>query len=433
MINARCSLLNTQGGYIIKLRVNRYPKIFASGKIAFEMGNSDDDRRINPSQKSFFDGLEDRGPMVVSNYPLLSDIPDEDLYVSLMALKSIKGLGFKTLCTLFDAGFVHHFQQWDVLEITRQWNLISPQIRINLDPVVFADKQALLDSGRDRVRELKDQRIEFVPQGSKYYPRRLLRLSEPPRWLFVTGNTKATQSESIIAVVGTRSSSTEGEGLARQCSTELVRRNIVVLSGLAKGIDENAHWGAVEHYGQSIAVLGHGMNASDGSTNNFLYQKILELDGAVISEYLPTDPPSRQSFLRRNELQVALARVVIPVECPSMESGTGATIRRAMSIGTPIAGVFPANATTKSIESTKTNLERLEIPVFNVRSENSKEFWTFLARNVPEHDWRIDPTERQERFLRSIESQILLAKKKVDLDEGVIDRFAWRLKTKLRD
>jgi predicted Rossmann fold nucleotide-binding protein DprA/Smf involved in DNA uptake len=116
-----------------------------------------------------------------------------------------------------------------------------------------------------------------------------------------------------------------------QCAAELVRRNVVVLSGLAKGIDENAHVGAIDYFGQSIAVLGQGIAHHESGGDTVLANRILDFDGAVISEYLPKDSSSRNSFLRRNELQVALSRVVIPIESPSLESGTGATIRRALS------------------------------------------------------------------------------------------------------
>lgn len=399
------------------------------------MRNPNHENKTTQNQMSLFSN--DRGDRSSSvpapNFPPISEEERDHLFLSLLALKAIKGVGFKTLSTLFDAQFLQHFHDWAVRETIRQWHLLSDQIRVNLDPSVFDTKSELLAKAERKADEIRAQGIEFAPLGSLAYPKRLLRLAQPPRWLFVKGSLEAIKSESIVAVVGTRNSSRQGEALAKQCATQLVKRNIIILSGLAKGIDESAHLGAVENYGQSIAVLGHGMDASDGSTNSWLYQRILDLDGAVISEYLPSDPPSRESFLRRNELQVALAKVVMPIECPTMESGTGATIRRAINIETPIAGVYPTDAKEKSLELTKQNLENLKIPVFIVRSENSNEFWTFLETEMAEHDWRINPIPRQERFLRNIEKQILAAKKNADLDDDAIDRLATRLKSKLRE
>src|SRR5690606_24574961 len=155
-----------------------------------------------------------------------------------------------------------------------------------------------------------------------------------PRWLFAEGDLGALNSSPIIGVVGTRKASSEGLRLAYQLGKELVARNIVVLSGLAEGIDEQAHLGAVDSYGQSIAVLGQGINAKISLSNDALVRKIVRSDGLLISEYLPQEYPSRRKYLRRNELQAALSQLIIPVECPSLASGTGATIRRARTFGT---------------------------------------------------------------------------------------------------
>jgi DNA protecting protein DprA len=386
--------------------------------------------KFNPIQKSFFEDDADNSAPNSTTFQI-TDAEKDDLLVSMMSLKSIKGIGFKTLCILFDSHFLQHFSRWDTQEIIKQWILLSDQLHINIDETVFADKQQLLEQGKQKIDELRNQHIDFIPKGHKSYPDQLLRLANPPRWLFVVGNKNVLQSGSVVAIVGTRSASMQGKKLAYTCASELVKRNVVVLSGLAKGIDESAHTGAVDYYGQSIAVLGYGLNASDGSMNNFLYEKIVELEGAVVSEYLPSDSPSRQSYLRRNELQVAFSRVVIPVECPMLESGTGATIRRALAIKTPVVGIFPNNNSEEQLYATKANLERLNIPVFSVMGGNSNEFWKFLEANIPGHRWSTDPTARQDRFLSNIERQSLLAKKKVDLSEEAIDRFAQRLKRKL--
>jgi DNA processing protein len=323
--------------------------------------------------------------------------------------------------------------EWDVEEIAHQWSLLSSKARDDLSQTVYVKKNELLEIGKKASKELYEQDIKFVPFGHESYPPALHRLSHPPRWIFVQGNMQTLHSASIAAVVGTRKPSLAGCVLAYRCAKELVTYNLIVLSGLAEGIDEQAHLGAVDHYGQSIAVLGHGLNAEQAASRQALQTKILVTDGAIISEYLPNDFPSRQNFLRRNELQAALAKVVVPIESPSLQSGTGATIRRAMHLGTPVVGVIPAHVSEKSLLDTKTVLSELGHPVFTVLNSNSHDFWNKLKEIFPAHNWEMNPQTRQDRFFRIVEHQILDARKKVQLDDKSIDRFAEYLKQRLKE
>jgi len=361
----------------------------------------------------------------------MDDAARSRLLVSLLALASIKGIGFKTLRAMFDTGFLWEVWNWDLSETAHQWSLLPSKPRLDLARSIHDRKEELLEQGRKAAEDLHKQKILFAPLGHCNYPTSLLRLKDPPRWLFVTGNLDAVQSESMIAIVGTRNPSSDGERLAYGCARELVYRNVIVLSGLAKGIDEQAHLGAVHHYGQSVAVLGHGINAALTLSSKRLWSNILETDGSIISEYLPSVRPTRRSFLRRNELQAAMARVVIPIECPSMASGTGATIRRAMKLGTPVVGVVPDNVREPTLIATKDNLSELGYQVFTVSRESADEFWAHLREMLPNHKWDPDPGPRQDRFLGILEQRLMQAKTRVSLDEDAIDRFAERLKKRL--
>jgi len=338
---------------------------------------------------------------------------------------------------MYDSGLLRRIWQLSPNEILKDSKFpsdpSSKQLRSELLKLVASEKGSLLEKGKRSAEELKRQHVVFVPRGHSRYPEMFNRLIDPPRWIFLKGSSKALQSSSIIAVVGTRTASSLGQKLANQCAAELAKRNIIVLSGLAKGIDESAHAGATDSFGQSIAVLGQGITSPEAADNLILWNKILDCDGAIVSEYLPLDPPSRQNFLRRNELQVALSQVVIPVECPSLESGTGATIRRALAIGTPIVGIFPAIEHEKTLELTRNTLTKLEIPVFTVRNGNSGEFWDYLKQKMPKHNWTLDPTISQDRLFAIIERLVLAASNKVDLDEPSIDRLAQRLKGKIKE
>lgn len=347
--------------------------------------------------------------------------------VYLLAIASVKGIGFKTLGQMFDAGLL-----WDI------WDLSPSEIVQACEPllrnqtkdiiaILVNDKNRLLEYGEKTAQDLQRRGITFTAIGDKSYPLALNRLQEPPRWLFIKGQQEILHSESIIALVGTRKPSPGGMILARRCAEELAIRNFVVLSGLARGIDENAHLGAVNFYGQSIAVLGQGLELEDTYQNKALVSKLLDTNGAIVSEYLPGDPPSSDRFLRRNELVAALAKVVIPVESPTLESGTGATIRRAIKINTRVLGITHTSTNSKTLAETKSSLASIKIPVFTL-GNGSEEFWNELRNIYPNHGWDVGPQARQELFFRQIIKQVVEVKEKISLDAAAIDRLTEKIK-----
>ncbi len=385
-----------------------------------------------PRQASLFDkdmNTGDPGPL-----RLVDDATRDKLLLTLMSLRSMKGIGFVTLCSMFDKGVVLSLFSLGAAELETQLSMIQPKQRIELIKALSSGKDNLLENGRKAVQQMSSQDIRFVVKGHSDYPESLLRLQEPPRWLFVQGNVSILKSQSIIAVVGTRSATIDGQRLAYLCASQLAKKNVVVLSGLAKGIDEKAHLGSTDYFGQSIAILGFGLDSSSSWQTNQLWKKILDTDGAIISEYFPGESATKQSFLMRNRLQAALSKVVIPVECPTLESGTGATIRRAIAVGTPVIGVTSSgNGVNESqLASTKGNLLRLGCRVFSLQNGASIDFWNYLQGVMPEHKWLADPLARQERYFRTIVEQVAAMGKRVDLDEKAIDILTTKLKGLLR-
>ena len=373
---------------------------------------TDKSQLTEPSQGALFDTLPERTQSCSMQTSVVDDNAREHLLISLLALASVKGVGFRALCAMFDSGFLQYVWEWDLAEIRHHLSLLSSKPRDDVSQSIYVKKEELWETGKKSSKNLSEQETTFIPLGHQSYPTALNRLDNPPRWIFVQGNLDVLHSMSITAVVGTRNPSPAGCKLAYRCAKELVTRNLIVLSGLAEGIDEQAHLGAVDYYGQSIAVLGHGLNIEQASRNRDLQSIILVTDGAIVSEYLPDAFPSRQNFLRRNELQAAFAKVVIPIECPTLQSGTGATIRRAMHLGTPIVGVVPANVDEQSLLETKMILSELGHPVFTVLNSNSQDFWNKLNEIFPVHDWEPNLRARQDRFFRIIERPIIEAMKK---------------------
>jgi len=361
---------------------------------------------------------------------VIDDIKREELLLAILALDSIKGLGFKAISTLFDNNLI-----FDFIENPKNFLFKKPYERFNniLIELINSNqmgKNVFLNLAKEKEQDLLKKNIEFIPIGHASYPKSLMRLKKPPNWIFVRGDQDLLHSQSIVAVIGTRNSTIDGERLAYFCSSLLAKKNIIVLSGLAKGIDEKAHEGAIDNFGATIAVLGYGIDNRESISNKKLVENIINTGGTIISEYLPDDPATSSSYLRRNELQVAFSKLVIPVECPSLESGTGATIRRAFKISTPVIGVITntSQINERNLVSTRLNLEKMNIQFFSLFNSHQDTFYEFLRNLIPNHDWGNSNIARQDRFIKKLKNEIANSQKRIELDDIAIDRLAFELK-----
>ena len=127
-------------------------------------------------------------------------------------------------------------------------------------------------------------KIECIDKKSEDFPDKLKKLEKCPEQIYIQGN-KRILSEFSLAIVGSRKCSILGKTIARDITEELARNNIVISSGLARGIDTVAHTACVENGSKTIAVLGGGHNKIYPVENKNLIKNIIEKEGAVISEY----------------------------------------------------------------------------------------------------------------------------------------------------
>lgn len=378
----------------------------------------------DPIQNSLFDSLPVEDPQADSaTHPDSPQPSAEQTLLSILALSQIKGVGFHSICEIYDAGMAGKIWNLPIEQAVEGISRLPASRRFDLRLARETQAQ-LFDAAQSIVAKLSLEHIHFALAGDPNYPPSLLRLKTPPRWVFIRGDPACLQTTAIVGIIGTRKATPAGLDLARQCAGELAKRNAVVLSGLARGIDEQAHQGAVDIYGQSIAVLGYGLMLADPPHNANVAEQIVKRQGVLVSEYLPYDIPAREHFLRRNELQAALSRVIIPVECPSLESGTGATIRRSLAIGTPVIGITPDTESNASLQATRTNLERLNLAVFRVRSKNSREFWDFLQGSIPNHDWSVNPAPRQQRLFYELSNDLGKFRESLGIDRDAVGRLA---------
>jgi DNA processing protein len=175
---------------------------------------------------------------------------------------------------------------------------------------------------------LEGSGIRLILRESKEYPPLLLETHDAPFGLYALG-TLPLPDAATFAIVGTRKATTEGKELAKFFARELTRAGFTIISGLALGIDAAAHAGCLEENGKTIAVLANGLDYFYPSTNETLAKKIIERDGALISEYPPGAPPLPYRFLERNRIVAGLSKGVLVVEAPD-RSGSLVTARLAL-------------------------------------------------------------------------------------------------------
>jgi len=186
---------------------------------------------------------------------------------------------------------------------------------------------------------------KIISLSDPEYPPRLKEIYDPPVILFVKGSVEVL-AQPGIAMVGTRHPTPYGSGMAERLSTDLAVRGLVIISGLARGIDTMSHRGAVAAKGKTVAVLGTGIDVMYPKENTRLTEQIIALGGALISEFPVGTSPAPQNFPIRNRIISGMSVGVLVVEAAEY-SGTRITSRCALEQNRDVYAV-PGNVTNKS-------------------------------------------------------------------------------------
>lgn len=190
----------------------------------------------------------------------------------------------------------------------------------------------------------------------------LATIPNPPKMLYVIGNPAI--SGPAVAIVGTRKPTPYGRAVTLELAEKLAKRGIVIVSGLALGIDGIAHEGVLNVGGRTVAVLASGVNLVTPTSHRQLAMRILEKDGAIISEYNPGTPPLAHQFLERNRLVSGLADAVIVTEAAA-HSGTMNTVMHALEQGRDVYAV-PGNITNPSSAGCNKLIEQGATPIVDI-------------------------------------------------------------------
>lgn len=178
--------------------------------------------------------------------------------------------------------------------------------------------------------------VKIITIEDEEYPYNLKQIEDCPPILYALGDINLLKNNNAIAIVGSRNASISACHMAEQISADLADRNIVIVSGMARGIDAAAHAGALTQ-GKTIAVLGTGIDVVYPKENQALYNK-LKKNGLILSEYPFHTSPQAQNFPRRNRIVSGLSKGTLVIEA-GIKSGSLITAQQALEQGRDVYAV----------------------------------------------------------------------------------------------
>jgi DNA processing protein len=197
----------------------------------------------------------------------------------------------------------------------------------------------------NEIIRLRASSVNFIPFFSEIYPRKLKFIPDPPLLLYHKG--KILDFGNSVAIVGTRNLSHYGHKRAREISSEIASKGYTIVSGLARGTDTEAHCGALDSGGKTIAVLAGHIEDIFPKENEKLALDIIS-SGAIISEISPLEQTHKGRFIERNRLTSGISECVIVIESEG-QGGTFHQVNLAISQGRTVFVMEPKKNDERSI------------------------------------------------------------------------------------
>ena len=235
-------------------------------------------------------------------------------------------------------------------------------IDLNLkDNLIFKilNKKTKLEAKRD-LEYMQKNNIDIIWYENKLYPKKLKNILDPPVCFYIKGNKEILNKDSV-GIVGSRSAFKSSLEFSREISKRFSENGINVVSGLARGVDKFAHLGSLDSNskGKTIAILGNGIESENiyPLENKKIYEKILELNGTIISEYPLKTKPLPYNFPYRNRIISGLSDKIIVVQA-SLKSGSLITVDYALEQGKDVYVLNDKNVNSFAFEGNKLLIEQ---------------------------------------------------------------------------
>ena len=271
---------------------------------------------------------------------------DDTIYIA--GLQSLYNVG-ATHVRRFIEDFGSPYDAWQAVKKIEN---LKPYTHIST-----ADKRAIASSAKDEkldyiIHKIDEYKMDVTTFLDKDFPSILNHIYNPPAILFMRGNRALLDKRlNRIALVGARSCSLYGRNVARMLGKELGKYSTIIVSGGARGIDTHGHEGLLTSQGYGIVVMGCGLDIVYPRENTKLFDRILQNNGLLVSEYPPGTPPSAKHFPARNRIISCLSRGVIVVEAKA-SSGSLITADMAVSEGRDVF-VVPCNLLDHTADGNK--------------------------------------------------------------------------------
>ena len=271
---------------------------------------------------------------------------DDTIYIA--GLQSLYNVG-ATHVRRFIEDFGSPYDAWQAVKKVEN---LKPYTHIST-----ADKRAIASSAKDEkldyiIHKIDEYKMDVTTFLDKDFPSILNHIYNPPAILFMRGNRALLDKRlNRIALVGARRCSLYGRNVARMLGKELGKYSTIIVSGGARGIDTHGHEGLLSSQGYGIVVMGCGLDIVYPRENTKLFDRILQNNGLLLSEYPPGTPPSAKHFPARNRIISGLSRGVIVVEAKA-SSGSLITADMAVSEGRDVF-VVPCNLLDHTADGNK--------------------------------------------------------------------------------
>ena len=271
---------------------------------------------------------------------------DDTIYIA--GLQSLYNVG-ATHVRRFIEDFGSPYDAWEAVKKVEN---LKPYTHIS-----NADKRAIASSTKDEkldyiIHKIDEYKMDCTTFLDKDFPSILNHIYNPPAILFMRGNRALLDKRlNRIALVGARRCSLYGRNVARMLGKELGKYSTIIVSGGARGIDTHGHEGLLASLGYGIVVMGCGLDIVYPRENTKLFDRILQNNGLLVSEYPPGTPPSAKHFPARNRIISGLSRGVIVVEAKA-SSGSLITADMAVSEGRDVF-VVPCNLLDHTADGNK--------------------------------------------------------------------------------
>ena len=271
---------------------------------------------------------------------------DDTIYIA--GLQSLYNVG-ATHVRRFIEDFGSPYDAWEAVKKVEN---LKPYTHIS-----NTDKRAIASSAKDEkldyiIHKIDEYKMDVTTFLDKDFPSILNHIYNPPAILFMRGNRALLDKRlNRIALVGARRCSLYGRNVARMLGKELGKYSAIIVSGGARGIDTHGHEGLLASLGYGIVVMGCGLDIVYPRENTKLFDRILQNNGLLVSEYPPGTPPSAKHFPARNRIISGLSRGVIVVEAKG-SSGSLITADMAVSEGRDVF-VVPCNLLDHTADGNK--------------------------------------------------------------------------------